>query len=194
VPALDIAFRLEARAIAFSIGEQGRDVATGQFARVDLERGAVAVKSPTHDAAAASWAGQPGTPATCLALRLARWSASAAGRSVSRLFLHLDRLLLFHRQQRAAAPLARLPRARARPQGDLARCLSPLSTPSARTVLDRVYLLREQFDAFAFEASGIRRRSSSRSAAARACSPVGAHLGSFEALRMVGHDKACAWR
>ena len=37
--ALDIAFRLEARAVVFGIGEQGRVVATGEFARVDLDRG-----------------------------------------------------------------------------------------------------------------------------------------------------------
>ena len=35
---LEIAFRLEARALSFSIGEQGRVAATGRFARVDTDR------------------------------------------------------------------------------------------------------------------------------------------------------------
>ncbi len=35
---LEIAFRLDARAVSFSIGEQGRVAATGQFARVDTDR------------------------------------------------------------------------------------------------------------------------------------------------------------
>jgi predicted LPLAT superfamily acyltransferase len=56
------------------------------------------------------------------------------------------------------------------------------------TVLDRVYLLQERFDEFVFEANGIE----------TILDPVGrgegvlafgAHLGSFEALRMIGHDK-----
>ena len=34
---LEIALRLEARAVAFSIGQGERTVATGQFARADLE-------------------------------------------------------------------------------------------------------------------------------------------------------------
>jgi len=37
--ALEISFRLEARAVAFTLSEQGRVAATGQFARVDLDRG-----------------------------------------------------------------------------------------------------------------------------------------------------------
>ena len=36
---LEIAFRLEARAITFAISEQGRVAATGQFARADLDPG-----------------------------------------------------------------------------------------------------------------------------------------------------------
>jgi 3-hydroxymyristoyl/3-hydroxydecanoyl-(acyl carrier protein) dehydratase len=34
---LEIALRLEARTVAFSIGDAGRIVATGQFARADLD-------------------------------------------------------------------------------------------------------------------------------------------------------------
>ena len=55
-------------------------------------------------------------------------------------------------------------------------------------MLDRVYLLQERFDLFRFEASGIEailepfRRGEGVLA-------FGAHLGSFEALRMIGHEK-----
>jgi len=56
------------------------------------------------------------------------------------------------------------------------------------TVLDRVYLLREEFDTFSFAASGIETilEPAGRGEGVLAC---GAHFGSFEALRMVGHDK-----
>jgi predicted LPLAT superfamily acyltransferase len=55
-------------------------------------------------------------------------------------------------------------------------------------VLDRVYLLREQFDEFAFEARGKEAilEPASRGEGLLAC---GAHFGSFEALRTVGVDK-----
>ncbi len=56
------------------------------------------------------------------------------------------------------------------------------------TVLDRIYLLQERFDEFEFEASGIETilEPISRGEGVLA---FGAHLGSFEALRMIGHDK-----
>ncbi|HEY4958268.1 MAG TPA: acyl-CoA synthetase, partial [Caldimonas sp.] len=58
----------------------------------------------------------------------------------------------------------------------------------AATVLDRVYLLQERFDEFAFEASGVE-TIMAPFAAGRGVLAFGAHLGSFEALRMIGHDK-----
>lgn len=56
------------------------------------------------------------------------------------------------------------------------------------TVLDRVYLLQERFDEFAFDATGIETilEPTSRGEGVLA---FGAHLGSFEALRMIGHEK-----
>jgi predicted LPLAT superfamily acyltransferase len=56
------------------------------------------------------------------------------------------------------------------------------------TVLDRVYLLQERFDDFEFSASGIETilEPVSRGEGVLA---FGAHFGSFEALRMIGHDK-----
>ena len=56
------------------------------------------------------------------------------------------------------------------------------------TVLDRVYLLQERFDQFRFDATGIETilEPISRGEGVLA---FGAHFGSFEALRMIGHDK-----
>jgi predicted LPLAT superfamily acyltransferase len=58
-------------------------------------------------------------------------------------------------------------------------------------VLDRVYLLQERFAEFRFTASGVepmhRRLSEGRGVLA-----FGAHLGSFEALRMIGHERGLA--
>jgi predicted LPLAT superfamily acyltransferase len=58
----------------------------------------------------------------------------------------------------------------------------------ASTVLDRVYLLQERFGEFRFTASGV---DAILVPFARGDGVLafGAHLGSFEALRMIGHDK-----
>jgi predicted LPLAT superfamily acyltransferase len=55
-------------------------------------------------------------------------------------------------------------------------------------VLDRAYLLQERFDLFRFEASGVEAimEPFNRGEGVLA---FGAHLGSFEALRTIGHDK-----
>ena len=58
----------------------------------------------------------------------------------------------------------------------------------AATVLDRVYLLQERFDEFAFEASGVEAIMAPFNAG-RGVLAFGAHFGSFEALRMIGHDR-----
>ena len=58
----------------------------------------------------------------------------------------------------------------------------------AATVLDRVYLLQERFDEFVFEASGMETVLEPL-ARGEGVLAFGAHLGSFEALRMIGHDK-----
>jgi hypothetical protein len=111
------------------------------------------VKSQTHGAAAASWAGQP-ERSNLPALRLARWVAVAAGRRVSRLFLHPIAFYFFiassgpRRHSRAYLERALGRKATWR---DVYRHFHTFCA----TVLDRVYLLREQFDAFVFEASGI---------------------------------------
>lgn len=58
----------------------------------------------------------------------------------------------------------------------------------ASTVLDRVYLLSGRFEAFAVEARG-REAILDPFGRGEGVLTVGAHLGSFEALRMVGHGK-----
>ncbi|MEO5845093.1 MAG: acyl-CoA synthetase [Caldimonas sp.] len=56
------------------------------------------------------------------------------------------------------------------------------------SVLDRVFLLQERFALFRFKASGIE-AIMAPFARGEGVLAFGAHLGSFEALRMIGHDK-----
>jgi predicted LPLAT superfamily acyltransferase len=144
------------------------------------------MKAESGTTAAASWAGQR-ERSNLLALRAMRWIAVAAGRRAARLVLHPIAFYFF-----LASPGPRrhsrryLDRALGRPAGwrDVYRHFHAFCA----TVLDRVYLLREQFDAFVFSASGIETilEPTGRGEGVLAC---GAHFGSFEALRMVGHDK-----
>jgi predicted LPLAT superfamily acyltransferase len=120
-------------------------------------------------------------------LRLMRRIALAAGRSRSRLLLYpiCFYFLLFAGDLRRHSR-AYLHRALGREAGwrDVYRHLFTF----AATVLDRVYLLRERFGEFEVEASGVETlmRPFANGEGVLAC---GAHLGSFEALRMIGHDK-----
>jgi predicted LPLAT superfamily acyltransferase len=115
------------------------------------------------------------------ALRLMRWIAVAAGRPLARGVLHPIALyfLLVHGKARRAS-LNYLVRVLGRPVGwrDAYRHIHHF----AATILDRVYFLQERVDQFEVTASG----------AAALHEPldrgegvmlVGAHLGSFEALR-----------
>ena len=134
----------------------------------------------------AAWAGQRERSSLPM-LRLMRWVALAAGRRASRALLHPIALYFVlaagdtRRHSRAY-----LDRALGRKAGwgDVYRHVFTF----AATVLDRVYLLRERFDQFEVEASGVDpiMQSVANGEGVLAC---GAHLGSFEALRMVGHDK-----
>ena len=144
------------------------------------------MKSEGSATAATGWAGQR-ERSNLPALRAMRWIAVAAGRRATRLLLHPIALYFFF--------ASRGPRRNSRRYLERALGRPPTWRDGYRhvhafcaTVLDRVYLLREQFDEFAFEARG---RETILEPAARgegllAC---GAHLGSFEALRMVGVDK-----
>ncbi|MDH3320121.1 MAG: acyl-CoA synthetase [Betaproteobacteria bacterium] len=111
------------------------------------------------------------------ALRLMRWIALGLGRRAARLVLHpVSAYFLLSAPRARRASRAYLGRALGRRAGlaDLYRHFYTF----AATVLDRVYLLNERFDLFDLEVRG-----------APAASPVlllGAHLGSFEALRAPG--------
>ena len=144
------------------------------------------MKSEGSATAAASWA-EHRERSNLQAARAMRWIAVAAGRRVTRLLLHPVAWYFFF--------ASREPRRHSRRYLD--RVLGRPATwrdgyrhvyTFCATVLDRVYLLREQFDEFQFEASGseVILEPAGRGEGLLAC---GAHFGSFEALRMVGHDK-----
>ncbi|MDQ2928177.1 MAG: acyl-CoA synthetase [Pseudomonadota bacterium] len=144
------------------------------------------MKGETKTAPAAGWTGQRERGSLPM-LILMRRVALAAGRRVSRALLHPIVLYFVvaggdtRRHSRAY-----LDRALGRKAGwlDIYRHLFTF----AATVLDRVYLLREQFGRFEVEASGVETlmQPFANGEGVLAC---GAHLGSFEALRMIGHDK-----
>jgi predicted LPLAT superfamily acyltransferase len=143
------------------------------------------VKSETNTTPRAGWASQRERSSLRL-LRLMRWVALAAGRRVSRALLHpivLYFLLAAGDVRRHSR--AYLDRALGRKAGwrDVYRHLFTF----AATLLDRVYLLRGRFDEFEVEASGVEivMQPFANGEGVLAC---GAHLGSFEALRMIGHD------
>ena len=143
------------------------------------------MKSETSTTPRAGWASQRERSSLRL-LRLMRWVALAAGRRVSRALLHpivLYFLLAAGDVRRHSR--AYLDRALGRKAGwrDVYRHLFTF----AATLLDRVYLLRGRFDEFEVEASGVEivMQPFANGEGVLAC---GAHLGSFEALRMIGHD------
>ena len=144
------------------------------------------MKSETGTAPATGWTGQR-ERSNLTAIRLMRWIALTAGRRLARLLLHpiAFYFVIAGREQRRQSRRY-LDRALGRRASwrDVHRHFFSF----AATVLDRVYLLRERFDEFEVEASGVETvlASVSRGEGVLAC---GAHLGSFEALRMVGHDK-----
>jgi len=117
-------------------------------------------------------------------LKLMRWFALAAGRRMARLVLHpitLYFVLTGGRARRESARylarvLGRRPRFR-----DVYRHLHTF----ASTVLDRVYLVQERYDAFELEPNGIAFMDDAL-AHGEGIFMVGAHMGSFEALRALG--------
>jgi predicted LPLAT superfamily acyltransferase len=115
-----------------------------------------------------------------------RWLALALGRRAARVVLHpivcwfvLDRATRAHSARYLARALARPATWR-----DVYRHVHAF----ASTVLDRVYLLQERFDEFRFTASGPE-AILVPFARGDGVLAFGAHFGSFEALRMIGHEK-----
>jgi predicted LPLAT superfamily acyltransferase len=119
-------------------------------------------------------------------LRLMRRIALGLGRRASRFLLHPIALYFVVAGDTRRHSRTYLARALGREAGwrDVYRHVFTF----AATVLDRVYLLRERFGEFEIEASGVETlmRPFANGEGVLAC---GAHLGSFEALRMIGHDK-----
>jgi predicted LPLAT superfamily acyltransferase len=119
-------------------------------------------------------------------LLLMRWLALALGRRVARTLLHPIACWFVLDGTTRAHSARYLSRALERPAtwGDVYRHVHAF----ASTVLDRVYLLQERFGEFRFTASGV---DAILVPFARGDGVLafGAHLGSFEALRMIGHDK-----
>ncbi len=120
-------------------------------------------------------------------LRLMRWIALSAGRRVARCVLHpitLYFLLMGGTIRRESARY--LSRALGRPAGwrDVYRHVHTF----AATVLDRVYLLQESCAELTLRTNGIEVMDAPL-AAGRGALMVGAHLGSFEALRSVGQSR-----
>lgn len=119
-----------------------------------------------------------------LALRAMCWIATALGRGVARLVLHPIALyfLLFSPAQRRYARFY-LNRALARPA--TSRDLYRLFHAFASTVLDRVYLLRNQIDLLDLDVQG-HDFLKAVLAEGRGAFMLGAHLGSFEAIAAIG--------
>jgi len=110
-----------------------------------------------------------------LALRAMRWIALGLGRRAARLVLHpVSAYFLLLAPQARRASRAYLARALGRRAtlADLYRHIHAFAT----TVLDRVYLLHERFELFDIQVEGA-------PAPGTGLLLMGAHLGSFEALR-----------
>jgi predicted LPLAT superfamily acyltransferase len=136
--------------------------------------------STSGDRSAASWAADPERSNLWL-LRLMRWVALGAGRPLTRGLLHPITLyfLLVNGKARRAS-LQYLGRVLKRPArwADVYRHIHRF----ASTVLDRVYFLQGRFDQFEVTSIGDE-NVQARLARGEGAMLVGAHLGSFEALR-----------
>jgi predicted LPLAT superfamily acyltransferase len=144
------------------------------------------VKADSGAAPPTAWARQRERSSLPI-LRLMRWIALAAGRRAARLLLHPIAIyyLFFGGEARRASRIY-LARALGRPvtwRDGYAHVFA-----FASTVLDRVYLLQERFDLFRFRASGAEAVMATLERGEGVLA-FGAHLGSFEALRMIGHEK-----
>jgi len=138
---------------------------------------------PHADTAGAAWAGTR-ERSSLWVLRLMRWFALAAGRRAARLVLHPITLYFMLTGGRARRESARyLARALGRPARwrDIYRHFHTF----AATILDRVYLLQERYDAFELRPRDIASMDEAL-AHGEGVFMVGAHVGSFEALRALG--------
>ena len=134
----------------------------------------------------AAWAQQAERSNAC-ALRLMRWIAVTLGRRVARLVLHpITLYFLLFGGPAARASTDYLRRVLARPPrwSDRYRHIHHF----AATILDRVYLLRGDFDLFDIDVVGAEHLDRVLHAG-RGAILVGAHVGSFEVLRALGKER-----
>ena len=120
-------------------------------------------------------------------LRLMRWIAVAAGRPVARLVLHpITLYFLLANGKARRASLNYLVRVLGRPVGwgDAYRHIHRF----ASTILDRVYFLQERFDQFEVTDHG-GATLHAQLARGEGVMLVGAHIGSFEALRATAQGR-----
>ena len=133
-----------------------------------------------------SWVEQPERGSPTL-LRVLVWLTLTFGRPVGRLLLY-PIALYFSVFSRAGPAASReyLPKVLGRPArfGDVYRHYLTFS----RTILDRVFFLTDRFDAFDVDIVGVDHMEALR-LKGEGCILLGAHLGSFEALRTLGADE-----
>ena len=182
--ALVIVIAVAARALDWRVGEAAREVASGQFARADRAAGAaMKVDARTAPPTAGRASGSAAAAGSCA---LMRWIALAsAGRRDARLLLHpivccfcsTARRGATRRATSAALSAGRRPGATSIAMSS--RSPRPCSTASTSC---------RSASTVPVQASGIEAilEPFSRGEGVLA---FGAHLGSFEALRMIGHDK-----
>ncbi|MDQ6685327.1 MAG: acyl-CoA synthetase [Pseudomonadota bacterium] len=144
------------------------------------------MKSAPAAVTTGSWVGER-EKGSSLSLRAARWIALTLGRRVTRglqavgvAWVVLTNAGLRRHSRRY------LNRALGRPAHwrDVWRHVFTFTN----VILDRIYLLQQRFDAFTFEAKGIETILEPFGNGVGVLA-FGAHVGSFEALRMIGHDK-----
>ena len=141
--------------------------------------------STPADRTPASWATER-ERSNLLTLRVMRWIAVAAGRSVARLVLHpitLYFLLVNTTARRESARYLSLALQRPARWTDVYRHIHHF----AATILDRVYLLQERFDQFEIRLTGVEPVHATLDRGQGAML-AGAHMGSFEALRASAQD------
>ena len=155
-------------------------------ARLDADEGGtggVAARAPGAEAPPVAWT-ETRERSAMWVLRLMRWFALTAGRRLARLVLHPITLYFIVAGRRVRRESARyLTRALGRPARwyDVYRHVHAF----AATVLDRVYLLQERYDRFDLHPSGVACMDDAL-AHGEGIFMIGAHMGSFEALRALG--------
>src|SRR6185312_13561935 len=144
------------------------------------------MKMSATDRDSADWANRP-ERSNMLMLRIMSWISLRLGRPIGRIVLHLIAayFALFAPASRKASR-AYLSRVLARPARwtDIYRHFFRF----AAIVHDRVYLLNERFDLFDIETHGLAELNAA-SSNGKGVVLIGAHMGSFEAVRALGRQQ-----